>query len=146
MSLLPIDQQTVIRFLMKVEINNTCWNWCATCGHNGYGQFWFKHANRLAHRISYLIFKGEIPDGLTIDHLCKNVKCVNPAHLEAVTIGENLLRGETFQGKNARKTHCPHGHEYTPENTRVHEGKRYCRKCCCINQRNYRARKHLEIS
>lgn len=83
-----------------------------------------------AHRFSYIIHKGEIPPKLVIDHLCRNTLCVNPDHLEAVTHKENLLRGIGPTSINAKKTHCIHGHEYTPQNTDYKpNGTRRCKTC-----------------
>ncbi|NVI88675.1 HNH endonuclease [Actinomadura sp. BRA 177] len=89
--------------------------------------------NVLAHRWAYQEFVEEIPDGLTIDHVkawgCTSRACVRPDHLQPVTNGENVLRGTAPTAINARKTHCVNGHEFTPENTRVCQGKRNCRTC-----------------
>jgi hypothetical protein len=75
-------------------------------------------------------YVGKIPEGLQIDHLCRVRECANPAHLEAVTCRENLLRGDTVTAHNANKTHCVNGHEYTPENTAItRDGCRRCRIC-----------------
>jgi hypothetical protein len=93
----------------------------------------------LAHRIMYQWLVGPIPDGLVIDHLCRNRWCVTPAHMEPVTTRENVLRGEGHAAVNAAKTHCIHGHEFTPENTYRWKGsRRTCRECSRIRVRNRR--------
>ncbi|MEV4271931.1 HNH endonuclease signature motif containing protein [Micromonospora aurantiaca (nom. illeg.)] len=84
---------------------------------------------RPAHRIAYEMKRGPVPDGLELDHLCRNRRCVRPAHLEPVTRRTNLLRGETIPARLAERTHCRHGHEFTPENTYQWRGSRFCRTC-----------------
>ncbi len=85
-----------------------------------------------AHREMYRRFKGEIPDGLTIDHLCRVRCCVNPYHLEVVTRGENVLRGESLIAENGRKTHCKYGHLLDGDNlyrVTTRPTTRVCRTC-----------------
>jgi hypothetical protein len=119
-----------------------CWSWTASTDSKGYGQIWIgskRHkTHRLvrAHRVSYVLLVGPIPnktaDGkrITVDHLCRNHACVNPRHLEVVTHRENVLRGISGAAVNARKTHCPKGHEYDVVNTYVSpRGGRLCRAC-----------------
>lgn len=77
----------------RVHPETGCWEWQKTLGSNGYGQAWHKHGKVAAHRLFYERYVGPIPDGLEIDHLCRNRKCVNPAHLEAVPRVVNLRRG-----------------------------------------------------
>src|SRR5688572_21764976 len=69
-----------------------------------------------AHRLMYVALRGPIPDGLELDHLCRNHACVNPWHMEPVTGRVNKLRGTSPSAVHAAKTHCPKGHAYTPEN------------------------------
>lgn len=84
----------------------------------------------VAHRAMYEAFVGPIPEGLTIDHLCRRPACVNPAHLEAVTMRENTLRADTASTRNAAKTHCLRGHPFDPENTGIGgKGERVCLAC-----------------
>lgn len=87
------------------------------------------HDTQMAHRVSYECWFGGIPDDYVIDHLCRNGKCINPRHLEAVPNVVNIMRGMGDPAKNARKTHCKNGHEFTPENTRQRVGKRVCKTC-----------------
>lgn len=125
----------VQRFKQKVSVNpdTGCWEWTACQINTGYGRIWEggrRGKSLLAHRVSYELFVGQIPDGLTLDHLCRVRHCVNPLHLEPVTGRENTLRGEGPAAVAARKTHCDSGHEFTPENTYIaRNGTRKCRTC-----------------
>lgn len=105
------------RFLDKTALaENGCWEWMGAKIHNGYGVIGDGGRSRAAHRVAYEIFVGPIPDGMSIDHLCRNRACVSAEHLEAVTTRENVLRGAGISAENAQKTHCLRGHEFTPEN------------------------------
>jgi hypothetical protein len=106
-----------------------CWLWTGNQTH-GYGSIRVEGHHLRVHRVVYEAMRGPIPEGLTIDHLCRVRNCVNPAHLEPVTAVENVMRGETITGINARKTHCVHGHPFDAENTRIRpDGSRACREC-----------------
>ena len=127
------------RFWSKVCKTENCWHWVGTMQKDSpYGHFWHKGKLVRPHRFSYELLVGTIPEKLTIDHLCKNTLCVNPNHLEPVTIKENILRGDSFAAKNARKTHCKRGHKFTEKNTRKWRGKRICRRCATLRTRESR--------
>jgi hypothetical protein len=118
-----------IRDLVSVR-ENGCWIWMGRFHFTGYGQLSIKRRTTLAHRASYVAFVGPIPDGYHVDHLCGIKACVCPDHLEAVLPRENIRRGSSPSGVNARKTHCVNGHEFSDENTRLSPtGARICRAC-----------------
>lgn len=104
-----------------------CWEWQHYTCPAGYGRLSVNNRVVGVHRASYEAFVGPIPAGLTIDHLCRNSRCVNPAHLEPVTNAENIRRSA------ASKTHCPNGHPYSEENTYRYRGRRSCRTCNRLN-------------
>lgn len=112
---------------------NGCWLWTAPPGRAGYGTFRPYHSSSLqgAHRFGYEMWVGPIPEGLELDHLCRNPPCVNPAHLEPVTHAENMRRTVGLH----RKPACRFGHAFTPENTFIRKnGRRMCR--ACVRRRN----------
>lgn len=118
-----------------------CWPW--TTGHNGhgYGIHTWDGRQQPAHRIAYTLTIGPIPDGLQLDHTCHTTdctgdtqcehrRCCNPAHLQPVTNAENSSGDRARRHRGHQVTHCPKGHEYTPENTRIgNNGYRNCRTC-----------------
>ena len=131
-----------------------CVLWAGSVTNEGYGQMTFARkgykTERLSvHRVAYELAKGRIPDGMVIDHLCRNRRCINVSHLEVVTQRENVMRSPIAMGAlNAAKTHCAQGHEYTPENTYIFRSgpprtttMRVCRTCRRRRNRNYAARK-----
>lgn len=114
-----------------------CWLWTANLSSAGYGRFYVgSRTVAQATRWAYEQEVGPIPEGFQLDHLCRVRACVRPSHLEPVTQRENMLRGMGLPGVNARKTHCPQGHEYTPENTIPSGPGGAHRKCrICVNAR-----------
>ena len=112
-----------VRLARLIEKTDTCWLWKGALCHKGYGAFEVATVEYKAHRFVYEYYVGPIPDGLQLDHLCRVKHCVNPEHLEPVTNQENQIRYKQTI------THCPKGHEYSDSNTRVYQGRRWCREC-----------------
>lgn len=125
------------RFWSKVRkaAADGCWEWTGAVTQRGYGRFWPTHRTMVrAHRYAYQRLVGPIPEGLTIDHLCRNPSCVNPAHLEPVSNRTNILRSDGLSAKGARQTHCKRGHPFDIANTHIYVGVwghewRRCRTC-----------------
>lgn len=135
------------RIMARVTINdNGCWIYQGALNHGGYGMVQFGRGigTDRTHRVMYQHHRGKLPDDVTLDHLCANTACCNPDHLEPVTRAENARRqwrdGRADPGrKNREKTHCPYGHPYDDENTRIDRtGRRFCRACA---RRRYHEKK-----
>lgn len=120
----------------------SCWIWTGALFSAGYGAFHATERVVRAHRFAYEQACGAIPDGLVLDHRCRQRNCVRPSHLEAVTTRTNTLRGMS-PGAIARRTNrCRRGHELTPESTITRRnGTRICRVCDAARSRLYRARR-----
>jgi Flp pilus assembly pilin Flp len=113
-----------------VDRSGDHWLWRGSLATKGYGRLRLDGVKVLAHRASYEAYVGPIPEGLTIDHLCRVRACVKPAHLEAVTMRENVLRGIGPAAIHARQTHCKRGHLLAGEHVyQSPEGHRRCRTC-----------------
>lgn len=131
-------------FRKHVTINTLdapgCWEWQGHCNASGYGGIHRNGRCRLAHRFVYELLIGPIPTGLSLDHLCRNRACVNPAHLEPATARVNILRGIGPTALNAQKTHCKNAHLLEGDNLIVsRHGERWCKVCKSLS-----AKKHYE--
>ncbi len=127
------DKTLEDRFWAKVDKTDDCWLWTGAINQSGYGTLSLGSRSEGtigAHRASYILNIGTIPDGLQLDHLCRVRHCVRPEHLEAVTPRENKRRGEGVAGTKSRQTHCVHGHVFDEANTHIRSnGTRQCREC-----------------
>lgn len=142
------------RFMAKVRVvESGCWEWMATRNQHGYGMVGVGyHKTEGAHRVAYRWLRGPIPEGLYLDHLCRNPPCVNPEHLEPVTRWENLLRGmDPERAANIRADRCGKGHPLTPDNVRWETDSRRLdptfrsRKCrtCLAERERVRGKRRL---
>ncbi len=134
-----------VRFWALVDVRgpDDCWRWTSILNADGYGQYygapWGKKTTG-AHRVAYQLTNGAIPGGLELDHLCRVRECVNPAHLEPVTKGENARRSVP---RCAKLTHCKRGHEFAGNNVHISpKGQRICRTCKRDATRARRAARH----
>lgn len=140
------------RLMSRVTVmDNGCWQWNRLINKGGYGTTSYRGRRcTLAHRAFYMEFVGPIPDGMTVDHTCHNRdltclggptcrhrRCVNPEHLEPTTTEVNSRRAGW-----ARKTHCPAKHPYSPENTRINKGRRFCIACQHDKDAKRKGRRH----
>lgn len=142
-----MDEATLARFEAKYILLEGCWHWVGAKLQSGYGRF--KVASKVvqAHLASYEHFIGPVPEGLELDHLCRNRACVNPFHLEPVTRSENVLRGDgplVTRLRHQQRTHCPKGHPYDEKNTYLWQHpKGYMLRDCraCTNERRREKRR-----
>jgi hypothetical protein len=140
-----MNKDQLDRFWEKVatEPNTGCWLWTGAWINTGYGWFKTDESTRLAHRVSYIHYVGEIPEGMDLDHLCRVRCCVNPQHLEPVSRSENNRRGLVgtwMQNFQAKKTHCPQGHPYSGRDKKG----RICHTCKAVRERKRQAKMRAE--
>lgn len=119
------------------EPNSGCWLWIGGVDGKGYPIIHIRPQMKKVHRVMYELVKGPIPDGMTLDHLCRTRRCCNTNHLEVVTGAENTRRGTRL------RTHCKEGH---PFDEKLHSrGHRRCGECERIrNRKAYWAKKTRE--
>lgn len=142
--------EDVLRLVDRSGGPDACWPWIGRLNPYGYGSSSLVLASgrheRGAHRIVYSLLVGPIPEGLQLDHLCRNPRCVNPAHLEPVTMVENLLRGVNPPAVNARMVTCQRGHPFDGIHHRYGRPFRYCKTCARTRQAGYNAARREAIN
>ncbi len=117
-------------FWDRVVKGPECWTWTGPHSADGYAKAVVNRKPARAHRVAYELLVGPIPAGLTIDHLCRNRGCLNPAHMEPVTNRENVLRGVSTAAQRARQAECKRGHPLSGTNLHIDaRGFRRCRQC-----------------
>lgn len=125
----PIPMRYLREGRTVADPDTHCWLWRGLRNRDGYGVVRIDYRPKMLHRVMYEHFLGDIPDGLFIDHLCRVRHCINPGHLEVVTVAENNRRAALV------KTHCPQGHPYEGANLRIaSSGKTSYRACRACNR------------
>jgi hypothetical protein len=138
-----VTQRFEEKVMVIAGVEDGCHLWTGYRFPNGYGNF-KACGEQYAHRVAYTLYKGDISDGLHVLHSCDRPGCVNPGHLSVGTVKENMAdRDSRGRNGNAKKTHCPQGHEYSSENTYFRSDRvgRECRVCKAVSNKAYEDRK-----
>ena len=125
----------------KIDVHEGCWLWTGAKNNRGYGHLVLDGKHMLAHRVSYMLFKGRIPKGLTVNHDCQITSCVNPVHLSVMTQKENNLLGRSPVAINKRKSICVNGHSLSGEHIQIQVKKDGTRRRCRLCERIYKKKK-----
>lgn len=136
------------RFWAKVDTAGDCWNWIGVKYPNGYGQLNVGGRMTLAHRIAFRLANGSLPDGLDIDHICRNRACVRASHLQAISHRENVRRGAIpgiMRARHASVIQCPAGHPYDEANTYRHLQQGYVARSCLTCKRERGKARTLKV-
>lgn len=139
-----MDLRPYTRQKIAVDAKTRCWNWIGIIEKNGYGRVRHNGRSCWAHRVIYEMFRGPIPLGLELDHLCRNTRCVNPDHLEPVT---RLINARRASNGRALKMHCKHGHPYNESNTEIvlDAGGKFRQRICKTCKRSWNRANKLRI-
>lgn len=149
---IPLNQSDVGRLRSRLRANPAtgCLEWTGCKNRKGYGNIRIGGQTYLTHRVAWAAHCGQIPDGMHLDHVCKNPACCNPQHLRVVTPRQNALENsDSVSAHYVKRTHCKNGHEFTPENTHwigPLRSKRRCRKCNAESEMRRRSSKRKEAS
>ena len=124
----------------SIEVGD-CWIWKGSLVSGGYGQTRIDNQVWMVHRLMWSVLIGDIPDGMTLDHVCRERACCNPDHMQVVDQYTNTMRGYGSPARNARKTRCLNGHQFDEANTYLNpRGQRACRACHRDRQQTYAER------